>query len=123
MIKTIATNHNSYIKISNSQGQYISPYTTTGSVAGAMRFNPNSQTLEVYDGNAWQNVTGHTDISFTDEMIELLNWARDQKNKQKEIERWAKEHTTVAAAWQAAKTAQDQLEVVMVLCREEEKVK
>lgn len=124
MIKNVSTYHNNYIRINTTSGAYISPYNTSASnISGAIRFNPHIQALEVYDGNVWQNITGSVDISFTDEMTELLNWAREQKNKQKEIEQWAKCHPTVQAALSDLKQAQERLDVVSILCREEEKVR
>jgi hypothetical protein len=123
MIKNVSSSHNNYIKVTCTAGAYIPPYTSSPNVSGAMRYNPHNQALEVYDGMVWQNITGSVDISFTDEMTELLNWAREQMNKQKEIEQWAKRHPTVQAALEDLQLAQQRLNVVTILCKEEDQVK
>ena len=120
MIKTIITGSSQYIKVHNTPPTYVSPYTSAGSVAGAMRFNPNGQHLEVYDGNNWQNVTGHSEIGFTNEMIELLDWAKSEMNKQKEMKKWALTHPTLQSALADLQSAQDKANMVWLLCQEHE---
>ena len=118
MIKTIASGNSQFLNVSTSPGVYISQH--NAGISGAIRFNTTSQTFEVYDGNAWQNVMGHGTVNLTAEAESLLMWAREEKRKQEELEQWASKHPTLQAALDAVKLAQEQLDILSILCKEED---
>ena len=120
MIKTVSTGQSQYLRVFTSTPNYVSAH--NAGQAGAMRFNMNGQYLEVYDGYSWQNVTSQTDIALTEETIDILNWAREQKNKQKEMKEWALTHPTLQSALEDLDLAQEKAELVWLLCQEYEKV-
>lgn len=99
-------------------GHYISP----GAVgAGMMRYNPNMSAIEVNDGNSWQQLsTSYATVQMTPEAEGLLDWAREQRNKQYEYERLAKDHPAVQNAIDAIKRAEQQLELIAKLSIEYE---
>jgi hypothetical protein len=87
-----------------------------------MRYNPTNQNVEVYDGNNWQTMpSGYATIALTGEAESLLDWAREQRSKQWAREALAKDHPAVAAAVEAVKRAEEQLEVITILSKEHEK--
>ena len=118
MIKTIASGNSQFLNVLTSSGVYISQH--NAGISGAIRFNTTSQAFEVYDGSAWQNVMGHSTVNLTAEAESLLIWAREEKRKQEELEKWADKHPTIRAALEDLQLAQQRLDVVTILCREED---
>lgn len=116
------------IKGINSSGRYVtvtggqpaSQYFSTGAVgAGMMRYNTNTNSMEVNDGNSWQQLSmNYASVSLTGEAESLLDWARDQRNKQYEYEQLAKDHPAVQNALDAIKRAEEQLVLIVNLSKE-----
>lgn len=85
MIKGINSSSR-YITVSG--GSTSNPYISPGSVgAGMMRYNPNMNCIEVNDGNMWKSIEStYASIELTPDAESLLQWAREQRDKQ-----WARE--------------------------------
>jgi osmotically-inducible protein OsmY len=121
MIKGIS-NAGKYLQVSGGGTSSLYMNSFSGqSMVGNMRYNPSSQNVEVYDGNTWLTMPStYSTISLTGEAEALLDWARDQRNKQWEREALAKKHPAIAAAVEAVKRAEEQLEVTVILSKDEE---
>lgn len=120
MIKTIQTG--AYLNVSHYGGMYIDSYSSgvqQGGI-GQMRFNPSSQTIEVWDGNGWKNIMGHADIQLNNEAIEILNWARQERDRQLRYAELAKTNITIADALESVKDAELRLRELAILCEEGE---
>lgn len=101
---------------------YINNYSGAMGV-GDVRFNTGNQSLQVYDGNSWQDLQGaYSMVGLTAEAESLLDWARDQRNKQYEIEALAKTSTAVAIAVENLNKAKAQLEATVILSKEHNEV-
>lgn len=84
------------IKGINSSSRYLTvtggtpsnPYISPGSVgAGMMRYNPNMNCIEVNDGNSWKTLEmSYASVELNADAESLLQWAREQRDKQ-----WARE--------------------------------
>lgn len=99
---------------------YINNYSGQPGV-GNMRYNPSTSSIEVFDGNTWMMMsTNYASVGLTNEAESLLDWARDQRNKQWEYEAKAKDHPAVQNALDALKRAQDQLDLVYKLSKDYE---
>jgi ActR/RegA family two-component response regulator len=104
-----------------TSSNYINNYSGAQGV-GNMRFNTSTQNVEIYDGNNWQTMsTSYATVQLNSEAEALLDWAREQRSKQWEREALAKTHPAVAAAVEAVKRAEEQLEVITILSKEHEK--
>ena len=79
------------IKSVNSSGRYIQigagipmgAYFSPGAQgAGQMRFNTNSNNVEVWDGVAWKEISNnHVSVGLTGEAESLLDWARVKRDE------------------------------------------
>ena len=123
MIKTISTN-SPFITVSggNPGSTYIGNYSNAAGV-GNMRYNPNNQNIEVYDGSTWIILSAHhANISLSDETVSLLEWARKKRDEELEIERLAQTNSTIKDLVTQLKEKQEQIHVVKTLLKEEIKV-
>jgi hypothetical protein len=123
MIKTISTS-SPFITVSggNPGSTYIGNYSNAAGV-GNMRYNPNNQNIEVYDGSTWIILSAHhANISLSDETVSLLEWARKKRDEELEIERLAQTNSTIKDLVTQLKEKQEQIHVVKTLLKEEIKV-
>ena len=80
------------IKSVNSSGRYIqigagipmAPYFSPGAQgAGQMRFNTNSNNIEVWDGVAWKEISNnYASVGLTIEAESLLDWVRVKRDEE-----------------------------------------
>ena len=77
---------------------YTSPSSTyinsTAPSAGLVRYM--NSTLEVYDGYVWKPVAAaSTTIDFSPEVKELLDWAREKKREETELNQLCENNTAI----------------------------
>lgn len=86
MIKGI--NHASqYVTV--TQGYPASmPYVNASALsAGSIRYNPNSQNMEVYDGNSWMPISAnYATIDLPDWVKATLDWAHQRMTEERNLE-------------------------------------
>ena len=80
------------IKSVNSSGRYIQtgggipmgPYFSPGAQgAGQMRFNTNSNNIEVWDGVTWKEISAnYASVGLTSEAESLLDWVRVKRDEE-----------------------------------------
>jgi hypothetical protein len=121
MIKSI---HSStpFLTISggNPGSTYIGNFNGTG--VGNMRYNPNSQNIEVYDGNTWIILSAHhANINLSDDAVSLLEWARQKRNEELELERLAQTSPAIKDLITQIEEKEEQIRVVQALIKEEVK--
>jgi hypothetical protein len=107
-----------YLMVSggSSVGQYFNNYAGALNV-GQLRYNPNNQNLEVYDGNGWVMMnTNHVNIDLTTRAKDILNWAEYQMVQERELRALMDRHPGL-------KDLHDKFEMMKLLCQEEEKEK
>ena len=87
--------------------------------AGNLRWNPSGQNLEVYDGSTWHVLqSSYTNIELGPEIHEILEWARTERQRQKEYAELAKKHPAIADAMESIKDAELKLRELAILCSE-----
>lgn len=121
MIKGI-TGGGRYMTVMGGQASstYVNNYSGSQGV-GNMRFNTSSQNFEVYDGNTWQMLgSSYATVQMTPEAEELLDWAREKRNKELEYKALANKHPAIANALEALNKAQEQLDIITILSKEYE---
>lgn len=103
--------------VGNTQ-TYLNPYSGALGV-GDVRYNTSSHMLETYDGARWHSIVGGTaTMSLSPEAESLLDWAREERNKQWEMEALAKSNPAVAIAIDNLNKAKAQLETTIILSKE-----
>jgi hypothetical protein len=109
MIKQI-TPTGRYISVSGGHG--VGVYFSPGAVgAGMIRWNTNTNNMEVYDGACWKETSSHTSVGLTSEAEALLDWAREKRNEDSRIRTLMETHPGLKDAW-------EKFEVMRLLCLE-----
>lgn len=98
---------------------YINNYNGMPGV-GNMRYNPSSNNIEVFDGMNWQMLqTTYASVELDSETRSLLEWARNRRAREQEMERMVRDYPALADAKEAVDRAQEQLEMLAVLARDD----
>jgi hypothetical protein len=122
MIKNINTN-GPFLTVAG--GMPASTYIAHGSGPGLgnMRYNPNSQNIEVFDGSIWVIMQASSAyISLDHEAVKLLEWVRKKRDEDLEVERLAETNSTIKDLVNQVKEKQEQIRIVQALVKEEVKV-
>ena len=123
MIKSIHSN-SPFLTVSggNPGSTYIGNYSNSPGV-GNMRYNPNSQNIEVYDGSTWIILSSqHSTINLSDEAVGLLQWARQKRDEELELARLAQTSPVIKDLVNQIKDKEEQIKIVQTLIKEEVKV-
>jgi len=97
-----------------SNGPYIS---STSTPSGMVRYH--NSNFEIYDGNYWVSVAPPTvNISLSNDMISIINWAMTKMAEEKQIEQMANDHPAIKAAYEQFKKSAEQLKTTIVLSKE-----
>jgi hypothetical protein len=60
--------------------------------AGMVRYNSNTQTLEVYDGNTWLAIAGSADVGLSPEAQQVMDWAYKKMKEDEQLEVLMEKH-------------------------------
>ena len=123
MIKSLNTN-GPFITVSggNPGSTYIGNYSNAPGV-GNMRYNPNNQNIEVFDGSTWIILSAHhANINLTPDAVSLLEWARKKRDEELELARLAESSPVIKDLINQVKEKEEQIKVVQTLIKEEVKV-
>lgn len=95
-------------------GSPSNPYISPGSAgAGMLRWNPNMNTMEVNDGNAWKELgMSYAQVQLDYEAESLLNWAREQRDKQRLREKRIQENPALKKAYEAILRAEENYDML-----------
>jgi len=113
MIKNIVQ-ASSFVTVSS----YMPQVYGSGNMSGQMRYNTNSQSVEVYDGNNWISISQQASVGLSYEAEEAMRWAINKKREEAEIKELAEKHKAVAAALENLNKAQEQLKIVAHLSKD-----
>ena len=116
MIKGL--NHSGrYLKVTG--GSPMNPYIPPGGQsAGMLRYNTNMNMVEVYDGQTWKEVTSYAYVALTEEAEALLDWARNKRDEELQMQSLAKDHPAVKIALDNLAKAKIQLDATIILSKE-----
>ena len=102
----------------NPANLYISPGSQS---AGIMRYNTNMNSVEVYDGQVWKELSnGFASVALTAEAEALLDWARKKRDEEMKLEALAREHPAIKIALENLERAKQQLDATIILSKEHE---
>lgn len=116
------------IKGINSSGRYITvsggsisnPYISPGAVgAGMLRYNPNMNCMEVNDGNSWIRFdTSYATVELNADAESLLDWARQERNKQLAREHAVANNPALKKAYEAIKRAEENFDLLEAIAKD-----
>ena len=109
-------NGGAHIVVSNAYESkpYINPGATS---AGMVRYNSNMDCLEVYDGMTWFTIgTAHPTVELSPLARQAVDWAIHKQREEDELKALMEQHPGL-------KDLHDKLEMMKILCQEEEKEK
>jgi hypothetical protein len=115
MIKSLTSN-SPFLTVSGGMpaGTYIAHGSGPG--LGNMRYNPNSQNIEVFDGSLWVIMQSNSAyISLDNEAISLLEWARKKRNEELELERLAQTSPIIKDLVNQIKDKEEQISMIETL--------
>ena len=116
MIKHITSNSDNLLSSS-----YSPPYiNNNGQSAGQIRFNTMTQNMEVYDGVSWISFSQNVSIDLTYRAEEAMRWVHEKIREEVEVKAMAEKHKAVATALENLNKAQKQLDVTIILSKEEQ---
>ena len=118
MFITNISSSSPYLNVTSYQGS--KPYISPGSQsAGMMRYNTNSQNMEVYDGISWQTLgMGNATIELSGMAQTAINWVIAQMEREAEIRRLAEKHASIAHALDNVEQAKKELELIYQLAKD-----
>lgn len=87
----------------------------SGPAAGMMRYNVNTQDLEVFDGRSWVVMTSYATVDLPQRVKDILEWAEQQMLADRKLQALAEEHPAVKAAVAKFNEAQEQLKIIVEL--------
>ena len=113
MIRNLTAGYGIHITNNNYNPPYID---STRPSAGIVRYHNNS--LEIYDGATWMSMQpSHPQVELTSDVIAILHWARDKMAEEARVKKLAATHPAVEDALEAVKQAEEQVKVVVALCK------
>jgi hypothetical protein len=117
MIKNI--NGGKYITITG--GTTSDPYISPGSAgSGMIRWNPNMNCMEVNDGSVWKQFTStFPTIDLNSEAQELLDWAKQERDRQRLRQQRTEKNPALKKAYEAIQRAEENFDILDKLVGED----
>ena len=112
MIRTL--NGGPGLAVANAGGNY--PYVNMNNAsAGMVRYNGNSQNLEIYDGSSWMAMySSAANVTLDYDVQTILNWARQKMQEDQRLQELSKKHPGI-------EDLRQKLEVMVALVQQQEK--
>lgn len=115
MIKGITGGRGIIVSGGNNPTTYINMNNPS---AGMVRYNGNSNNVEVYDGMSWLIMqTSYANIELDADTQLLIEWARKKRNEEVECEQLAKTNPAIRDLIDQIKQKEDQLKMVRTLLK------
>jgi hypothetical protein len=112
MIKSLSSGSNHIAVTGGNPG--VPPISPGAVGAGIVRYNPNMQQMEVYDGVSWYGINSHITIDLGMTSKQAIEWAHKKMQEEKQLQDLMAQHPGL-------KDLNDKFEMMKVLCMEEKK--
>lgn len=111
MIKGIVSNSQFLTATGGSTSFPYVPYNSNNPIQGMIRIN--GQDMQVFDGSSWINMsTSYATVDLTGEAQTLLQWAREEKNRQIQREARIRSNPALKKAYEAIKRAEENFDIL-----------
>jgi hypothetical protein len=80
-----------------------------------MRYH--NQQVQVYDGSSWLATGSSANVGLSGEAEEIMTWAREKMQAEREARAMAEQYPAVADALNAVWESEQQLKTIVALCR------
>ena len=78
-----------------------------------MRYNGNSNNIEVNDGNMWKQLdTSYAQVQLDHEAESILNWAKQERDRQRLREKRIQENPALKKAYEAILRAEENYDIL-----------
>ena len=110
MIKGLTGTCGVTVSAGNTALPYISS-NISNPMQGMLRIN--NTEIEVFNGTGWQQISSsYATVTLDQDILDVIQWAREQRNRQLERERKAQEHPALQNALDAIKRAEDNFDLL-----------
>ena len=106
-----------YIAVTGGAGSnYVNNSNYMG--VGQLQYNTSNQRLEIYNGTSWQPLNlGQYYVGLNPYAEDAIDWVHKRMAEEKEARAMAEQYPAVADALGAVREAEEQLKMVVALCR------
>lgn len=111
MIKSL-TSSSPYLHIQNGYNN-VPPISPGAQSAGMLRYNINSNSIEVYNGVAWFSIDTNIQLNLSEAAHSALTWTENKMREESKLKELMSRHPGL-------KDLHDKFEMMKVLCQEEE---
>jgi|LakMenEpi03Aug12_release.lakeMendotaPanAssembly.Ray.scaffolds.fasta_scaffold514136_2 hypothetical protein len=87
------------------------------SFAGCIRYNSRTCLLEIYDGMYWLQYNRIVTVSLDAESVELLEYVKQLKNREQDLEKKSKNNPTLAILLEQKKQLEEQIKITEILIK------
>jgi len=102
----------------NTSFPYI-PQNSSNPIQGMVRVN--NQDLEVFNGSNWQQLsTNHATVSLDQEVLEVIQWARTQRQLDLNRKTLMENNPALQKAYEAVKRAEDNFDILSKFVEDDE---
>lgn len=113
MIKGLMGNGGVVVSGGNTSMPYVSMSSgpSGNPLQGMLRINGND--MQVFDGGSWVNIsTSYATVELTGETQAILQWAREERDKQAKRQRLVESNAALKKAWEAIKRAEANFDII-----------
>jgi len=94
----------------NTSLPYVGP-NPSNPMTGMLRIN--NTEMEVFNGSNWQMIsTSYATVSLDQDVLDIVQWARKQRDKQFKREALIKDHPALTKAWEAIMRAEANFDIL-----------
>lgn len=87
------------------------------SASGAVQWNGNSKKFQVSTGAGWMDIDNNINLNSSPDFTMVLQWAKEKMHEEQELERLAKENTTLKDLVDQLNYTKEQIKVVKTLLK------
>jgi gentisate 1,2-dioxygenase len=87
------------------------------SFSGAVQWNGNSKKFQVSTGYGWQDIDNNVNLSASQDMVKIINWAQEKMREEEEIKKLAQTNPSVASIIGEIEESKKKLKVLTTLIK------
>ena len=108
----IRINHPGNLPFYQIDSSYNLPSST-----GVVQWNGNSKKFQVSNGTSWMDIDNLVNLCPNHDFMNIINWAKEKMHEEQELEKLAKENTTLKDLVDQLNYTKEQIKVVTTLLK------